>query len=494
LAREAREILRTGVGENHPAYLENLRSIGTLYHALGEHAAAEAALRERVEALGRACDEDHPVLVPALCALAEVYRDRGNGPEAERSYRQALAIARKVTGNNDTPLVEILSGLATLHLTQGQYDLAEPFLRQTLEIDRRAHWENSLHHTARLHRLAGLCAATGREAEALTLMDQATAVEDRLIPLLVAVISPRDSDTWLHRLQDDYWRYLSLVVRHFVNSPEAAQATYELVLRRKARGVEWQAAPRDDLLEEKYSGLALPLRELAILERQIALKTLAGPGAGEYPAYREALAEWTTRRDRLRAELIPQVPELDGQSGLPAGERFTDAVAAAIPGGAALVEFVRFEEVDVMKPRVRGKTAHQAARYLAFALPACRPDQICLLDLGETSPVDQLVATLRACWSRPGDGAGSWTGSDQAGNIGRALRVAVFDPVVAALPSARGLLVAPDGELAHLPFWVLPGEDGRALGDHYAFDRIRTGRDLLARGKERGGSRAPGDP
>ena len=66
---------------------------------------------------------------------------------------------------------------------------------------------------------------------------------------------------------------------------------------------------------------------------------------------------------------------------------------------------------------------------------------------------------------------------------GRALRAAVFDGPAAYLEGRQRVLLAPDGELLHLPFETLPAADGRRLLDHYVMSYVGSGRDLLRWGQ-----------
>ena len=63
--------------------------------------------------------------------------------------------------------------------------------------------------------------------------------------------------------------------------------------------------------------------------------------------------------------------------------------------------------------------------------------------------------------------------------MGRALRTALFDPLLGALSGRRRLLLAPDGDISRLPFEVLPNDDGRRLIDDYCISYLGCGRDVL---------------
>jgi CHAT domain-containing protein len=112
-------------------------------------------------------------------------------------------------------------------------------------------------------------------------------------------------------------------------------------------------------------------------------------------------------------------------------------------------------------------------------LPASKPDGLRLVDLGDAERAERLVGEFRA--SLRGRG----------GEAGRLLRALLFDPLREALGGARRLVVAPDGELAHVPLEVLPTDDGRRVIDTYTINYIHSGRDVLRFGAEARGAGRP---
>jgi tetratricopeptide (TPR) repeat protein len=187
---------------------------------------------------------------------------------------------------------------------------------------------------------------------------------------------------------------------------------------------------------------------------------------------------------------------LRGRAPLSNGEAPGDCnrteVSGTLPARGALVEFVRFRPDD---PSGDGSPA--SARYLAFVLPGGEPDNVTLVDLGDAGTVDRLVADFRA-----------WVTGEQAGvrtapvlrpplargvvpPAGLTLRQAVFDPLAGALGGRSRLFLAPAGNLACLPFEVLPHPDGRALLDTHQISYVTTGLDVLRFGTDPRGEPGP---
>ena len=103
-------------------------------------------------------------------------------------------------------------------------------------------------------------------------MEQATAIHDRLIGQILVLGSDRQRIAYLSTLQGSLYAFLSLVLQHFGDSPNAIRAAFELVLRRKAIAAEAVATQRDALLGGKYPALEPRLRDLAALRMQMAAR------------------------------------------------------------------------------------------------------------------------------------------------------------------------------------------------------------------------------
>jgi len=94
------------------------------------------------------------------------------------------------------------------------------------------------------------------------------------------------------------------------------------------------------------------------------------------------------------------------------------------------------------------------------------------VDIGDAQDIDHLVIELRRQLARP-------SSLPRAREAGRRLDAAVMPALRAQLGDATHLLLAPEGLLNLVPFGALVGEDGRYLVEHYRFNYLASGRDLL---------------
>lgn len=513
--RQALEIRHKTLGQDHPDLAISLNNLALLHHSTGDYAEAEPLFRQALETTREALGEEHPGVATTLNNLARLHQSMGDYAKAEQLYRQALDIRRKALGEDHPDFATTLNNLAVLYQEQRDYAAAEPLYRQAIEVDREFLGENHPDLAISLNNLARLQAATHRTPEALSLMTKAAIINDRSIGQIFSISSESQRMAYLKIVRAELEVFLSLVLQYVSHSSAAVQAGLELVLRRKGIGAEALSAQREALLSGRYPHLEPKLKELTTLRGQIARKTLVGPGSEGPATHQRLLADWNASNERLEANLASQMPEMDLEQKLREADR--RAVAEALPEGAVLVEFVRFDAFDFMAVPARGEPQWKPARYVAFVLPAGEPDNVRMIDLGEAEPIDQRIASFRTSITGEAE-RGSEGGveiesiepsrisvrSDRSAlreaiffatrharpsstseelldstKLGSELRRALFDPLLPALGGRTRLFVAPDGDLARLPFEVLPGRDGGHLIDECRISYLGVGRDAL---------------
>jgi CHAT domain-containing protein len=416
-----------------------------------------------------------------------------------------------------------------LYQDMGDYGVAESLYRQALDLRRTALGEQHPAYGSTLENLAALCAATGQESEAMTLMREAAGVYNRMIAQVFSFGSERQRIAFLQVVQGGSASFLSLLWWHSSAFPVAAQLGLDLVLQRKALAAEAMAAQREAVLGERYPDLRSQLQQLTALRGRIAQQVLRGPGPDGLQAHQQLIVESEGERERLEGRLAGQITEMHLERVLQAAD--SRGVANALPEGTALIEFVRFDVSDfrALLPRTelkRRQARHEAlrvarckdlglphpgkqrsavilgdvlfsqspparveaqrrpARYLAFVVLANSPETVQMKDLGEAEPIDRLVADFRAGTTGEAEVRDMVhdplrPAADVSTTTGERLRIALFDPLADALGACRRLFLAPDGDLNRLPFEALPLADGRHLLDAYRLSYVSVGRDLL---------------
>ena len=401
--RQATAVIKNAFGEEHFEYANALRVLIDFHCSGRNFQAAEPLARRHLEITKRLCPENHPLVAASLHLRAGLERARRDLAAATASYREALAMVRRSAPEDGGLQAPLLKGLALTHLAEGNLTAAEAPLRQALRQVRAAAGQEHPEYGNVLYLLAGVCTAAGREAEALTLLEQATALGERSLPSLMALdTAPARAAAWQDQEAFTH-AYVSLAAQRLADSPEAVGRAFDLVLRRKALWVEVLAACRKTLLEERHPNHRRPIEALYFLRRQAAARRWKGPGPEGLATHERLLADWEGRAERLETELADHIPELDDRKRQRAADR--RSLAAVLPEGGALVEYVRSPEWDFLALCTQAEPAAPAARYLAFVLPAGRPDAVKMIDLGPAEVIDRLATEYRAALlgtERPG--------------------------------------------------------------------------------------------
>jgi tetratricopeptide (TPR) repeat protein len=489
LYRQALELRRGPNGDQDAGVAGCLASLGELYVVMGRHAAAEVVLGEAAE-LVRQCNPGSGEHALVLNNLGQLYLETGRPAEAAVLLDEACQVGRRAFEEGGPHFASILNNLAHACLRCGRHAEAEPLYEQSLRALRAATGGGHPNYAATLHALARLYAGTGRADRALPLMQEAEAIQDQLLARLTsAPEAQRQAHLRGELLTGGWWWVLSLAALP-VAPAAAIDLALDVTLRRKAVGLEAAATQREALMSGRYPALAPKLRELTDLRFREAGEVLAGAGPSGPAARRQRLGQLRAERDRLEAELARSVPELTVDRKLQAADR--QAVAAALPAGSALVEFVLWRPYHFEAVASLDLDRWGPARYAAFVLAAGEPDCPRLIDLGDAAPVDRLVASFRAATDDAGRAGRNLTRDEpppatSGSSPGATLRAAVFDPLRPALSGRTRLLLAPDGDLSRLAFEALPLPEGGHLIDAYRVSYLGAGRDVLRFGAPRAG-------
>jgi tetratricopeptide (TPR) repeat protein len=495
----ALEINRKVLGGEHPRTVTGMHNLAGLYRAMGRGVAAEPLYRQALEITGRTLGKRHPHFVQSLNSLAALHYSRHNFVEALPLFEEARAIRRNILGSDHPFVANTLNNLALTRCAIGDNAAAEPLLREAIRIWKRSLGADHPDLATGIANLARVLAALDRPREALRQIGRLVAVLDRVIGRVFSVSSERRRMAYLATIRRALDLSISLILLDHPIQPELAALGLDLVFRRKGLGAEALATQRDAILGGRHLDLVEALRAWTLLRQQIASKALAGPGRGSIEMHRQELAEWEARREELEARLARKIPEMNMARRFDAADR--RAIAGALPAKSVLVEFFRYEMFNFAAVPARGDASWGPAHYLAFILQAGKPETVNVVELGPSAPIDQMVGRLRSAITGENDSARA-RGEQQTvaqkndkvivrharplndaatstvAEVGRTVCAAVFEPILPYLVGTR-LFLAPDGDLARLPFEVLPIRGNRCVIDDYRISYLAVGRDAV---------------
>ncbi|WP_164016776.1 CHAT domain-containing tetratricopeptide repeat protein [Pyxidicoccus trucidator] len=458
--------------KDHPVVADSLITLGDLYGAQGLYGQSEPLYTRALTSLEARRGKSHPYVARSLIGLANVYQAQGAYRRAAPFYARALAIMEASLGKNHRGVAFSLNNLAGLYAAQGLYGRSSPLHERALAILEATHGKNHPSVAATLNHLAVARLAQHDLAEALALFSRAFTLSEQRLRQEALVFSESRLASFLQHLRSDEERLYALLRAH-PGDASVRRLALGAALLLKGRSVEESA----DISRAVYRSLGEKERDifeqLGRLRTQLAQLSLQGPGSLPLPAHQQRLEELSGQAAALEADLARRSAPLRELASLPAPAEIVDRVATSLPGDAALVEFITYEDRPlVLEPGTPTSPRPSQLRYLALVL---FPDAtIHFQDLGPAESIDLAASHLRDALA---------TRDANFRVPAQALYQLAFQPLLPLLGNTRRLFLSPDGQLALVPFAAL--HDGHEfLVDAFDFTYLPSGRNLLPRPQE----------
>jgi CHAT domain-containing protein/tetratricopeptide (TPR) repeat protein len=458
---------------------------------------------------------DNDLLGWTAFTKAEILTELGRYAEAEPQFLRALDAFEQANGPDFPAIGSLLESLGQMYARAGNAAAAEAVLTRALEHTERTSNPQSCGVGWILRRICSLQLRTGRLAATRDSCERAVSIIENACATNVE---------WLSGVK--------------VDAAKAELARGELS-RALERSMEAEEASREHFVrttELLAEGEALNLAEFRSYGLDVALSALAGADAGALPTGAAARVWDGVQRSRslVRDEIVSRrrvaasgdpairrvLDDLDAartrvarlmvqgddtavgpaRSALAAAERALaeksadyrwqqtrrkvglDDVRRALPPGAALVSFVKYERLSYA-PRV------STPSYVAFITRSEAQDEpIDVVPLGSAARIDALVDSWQREVSTPPTVASAPKAEARYRQAAGALREAIWDPVAGHLGPAHLVLVVPDGALNFVSFSTLPSPRGGYLVEEAAaIHEVASEKDLVADARPEGG-------
>lgn len=409
MPKETIETTLRGVRTN-TGYLVCERSAQVL-RAAGEEKAALALVSEGLKERGgdfkqqRFLSLEYNLIRPeeSLTLLGDLSSIVGSHAEADAAYQRALELTAGQYPAGHPGHLAIRESLALLRRLEGRADEAKAIATEVL-AGRLANLEQVL--------------AFADEAQRLSYRNS---IDPWSLPASLGLTA---------ELSDTVFRTKGIVLDSLLEDRALLRPGADEETRQAYAALE---AARRRLTETLLGGAASGGQEVTGLRKTIeSLEAKLSPGGVKPRGSRKALATTTAE------------------------------VAAAIPAGAVLVEFIRYR--DYAAP------GRFVTRYGALVLPAGgQPTWV---------PVEK-AAVIDAGLNVYAEAVRSAAPDEDMRKLLRGLHTVIWAPVQAVLPEGARLILAPDGALNFLSFATLLDADDRFLAERHALSYVTTGRDLL---------------
>ncbi|HVF56604.1 MAG TPA: CHAT domain-containing tetratricopeptide repeat protein [Pyrinomonadaceae bacterium] len=462
--RRALEIREKVFGEVHPSTGQSINNLAIVLRRKRDYQAAEQMYTRALEIARRVYGPAHPNYATALGNLAELQYIKGDYEQAEQELLRALEIRSRALGEEHPRVAQALTSLAMIYRAKGDYAQAERMLRRALAIREQVFSNDHPEVAGTLKELAKLSWMNGDTTQAVRLMQSAADITERSLDIMLATGSERQKRLFLRKISSDLSGVISLHLQGAPENTDAASLALTLILRRKGRALDAMSNQVAALRRRAGAKDLALLDELARLRAQLATLVLGRSEQADPAQYREARRKLESRIERLESSVSERSADFRARSQAVVT---TASVQQAIPADAALVELVSYWPYNPQAAR-RGE-AWGAQRYAAYVLrPEGAPS---FADLGESAPIRQAIAELRAALKDPARA--------DVRAASRRLDEMLMRPVRRLLGDARRVFLSPDGALNLIPFGALLDEHNHYMIEDYSITYLTSGRDLL---------------
>jgi len=476
LATRALSLLEVTDGQRGEQTLRAVQLLANIHNAKGNYEVAEQGLMHALDAVG----DDRHKSAELMIDFGKALRSRGTGtaPAAAAMFERAIAQLRaqgRSPERRDLPLLASAFGnLALLHAdlddsprAEAVYDEALRGLQSALRLWTR---QRGASHpfVATVHANVALVHwARGDHIAAQRAMDRAAQSQALEVQRVLLVGTERQRLEAARGTLGDLFKRISLCLQAGSRGANARGAA-QLLLQRKGAVLDTLALTHAHLRERLNETERACFDQLVELRHRIADKAIGASAFGEASDPREVIA-WQAEEERLQSELSHA-----GALGLELLQPVTlQAVRAALPTSAVLLEFVRWSVFDPL--RTGHGTPWRGQRYAVMVLrPRGDPHWF---DVGEATVLDAATAKLHGLLRDPNSDPGD------VAEAGTEVYQHIIAPIEPLLTGCSMLYIAPDGELNSLPFGVLGNSGGPILLERFVVNHVASGRNLMRSGR-----------
>ncbi len=439
-----------------------VHDLANCYLSLNDYDRAVPMLEKALKVTEEKFGKEHFQTASSLANLGFIALEKKQYDRALGLLQRAAAVREKNLGAGHPDTAMVVNQIADVYHATGDY-------AKSLEVRQKALDALAL-AAGPYHRLTQIAlegfaityAASGQPSRALDYQRRAEEIQEKNISLNLAIGSEREKLEYVQQASVLTDRTLSFQTRLAFGDPAALDLAALVLLQRKGRVMDALSGSIAVLRQRLGEDDRKLLDQLSGTNTKLAKLALSGPGRMPAADYAKQLATLDAEREKLEAAISTRSAEFRAQSqpvALP-------AVKAAIPTGAALIEFAAYRPFD---PRRARTDAYGPAHYVAYVLRSSGEGQS--VELGPAREIDDAVAALRQALRD--------SHRTDVRQLARALDRRIMEPVRRLLGDTRQLLVSPDGALNLIPFEALVDERGAYLLERYSITYLTTGRDLL---------------
>jgi CHAT domain-containing protein/Tfp pilus assembly protein PilF len=503
LLGEALGIARRVYGDDDPNVALCLLRIGQMRQRRGDWEHAKVEMQKALAIDERILAPDDPAILHIMDSYADVFIDEQDWEGAKPMLERTLALAEKTMGSSNYFLSHQLQNLGIIARHQNDNQKALDYFWRAEKIREHTFGKRHAGTATLLVNIGNVYVAMGDYSQGLetyqrgldilqetlgpyhewtliTLGDMSRAYLDmgdvpraveymkredqgveETVSMNLIVGSEQDRLAYIDKFSDVMDATISTHVRGAPDDRNARELALLAILRRKGRVQDALADNLTALRRHLQQGDRELLDQLKTTTADLAKASLGGDPTGSDGERMGLITALEQKREKLEIEIDER-----SQGYIERTSSVTvDAVKAALPDDAALVEFAVYGPLD---PRVIGSEESED-RYIVYVLS--KNQDVQWKELGTAREIDPLVQRFRKALQDPL--------SRETHELERKLDELIFRPARDLGGGTRHWIISPDGQLNFVPFEALVDERGRFLIDNQLISYVTTGRDLL---------------
>jgi len=475
---QALDIQHKVLGKKHIDTAWTLRNLGDLALQLDDIAAARDYYQQALAVYAENNLADNSDVIWTLQGMGELAQQEKDFPSAQSYYQRALTVLQNANGENHPNVAVIYQSLGELARDQREYDAGRSYLEKALDIH-RLHRTDTSHKMAKtLHELSWLLTEQSSDNldEAARHLQQAREIVRRDEATVLPTLTEREQLLFLQEVHaGDWFKSLTLAGNHRGNGHLASLSAGWLI---NGKAIAQEALAEGALLSKPET--APQVERLRTVREEIAslvAKKLDGQG-------RRKLAALESEQQ----ELIRKISQAG--TGLAGGQPWISIarVRGRLAPGAVMINLVKLQPANL------ADGTFEQQRYWAWIIPAMDQGQVRIVDLGESSAIDDKIADVRQELTRTYDtidDQGEIEATAQLKQRLQKLAKVVWAPIAAELGNVDELVISPDGALWLAPWAAIPVASEQYLIEKYQLSYVVSGRELVTERISRAGVGAP---
>jgi tetratricopeptide (TPR) repeat protein len=404
----------------------------------------------------------HPESADILYNIGMVYFAQGNYEKALELDEKAL----KAIPDNEKRYLGIFSrikmGMGEIYRMKGQFNKSKLFFIESLNIMEIIFEKDNIVMASNLIGAARLDVNLGEYKDAWKKMQRAVSITEKDIDLKYEYTSDYEKIAYFRTLDSDF--YVSLVMA-LAEDREVVREAYGIFLRMK-NNVLFSSMDQNKSSDIESKGLKDTItskrKELARLAYSKSSKNTPERIESEIDELERKLSRVSSRNSKGDVSLDLK------------------AISQNMPKNSILIDFLKasLNRFDVEKITPPGHFISEEEKeklnpHHYFAMVYSKDDdKLRLLDLGLAKEIDKSIIKFR------GD-IQALKSSEKIKTLGNKLFKSIFRPASKLIGDYTDIFIAPDSNLALLPFETLVDDNGNYLVDKYKFTYLNSGRDFM---------------